>query len=120
MSKENKSLNKKPRLNPYWIYGVIITIFLGMQIFYGGFGSQNAATITPSKFIEYLGNGDVSKIEIVNKREAKVYLTKEAIEKEVHKATKPNNLVPAMSATPNYTFEFGDLQNFEKAFISQG
>src|SRR5210317_1015410 len=114
MSKENKNLNKKPKLNPYWIYGVIITIFLGMQIFYGGFGSQSSATITPSKFIEYLGDGDISKIEIVNRREAKVYLTKEAIDKEVHKATKPNNLFPAMSATPNYTFEFGDLQNFEK------
>jgi len=114
MSKENKNLNKKPKLNPYWIYGVIITIFLGMQIFYGGFGGQSSATITPSKFLEYLGEGDVSKIEIVNKREAKVYLTKEAVEKETHKVTKPNNLFPSMAATPNYTFEFGDLQNFEK------
>jgi len=114
MSKENKNLNKKPKLNPYWIYGVIITIFLGMQIFYGGFGGQSSATITPSKFLEYLGEGDVSKIEIVNKREAKVYLTKEAVEKETHKVTKPNNLFPSMTATPNYTFEFGDLQNFEK------
>jgi len=113
MSKENKNLNKRPKLNPYWIYGIIITIFLGMQIF-SGFGSQNPSTITPSKFIEYLGDGDVSKIEIVNKREAKVYLTKEAMEKTVHKATKPNNIIPTMTATPNYTFEFGDLQNFEK------
>ena len=67
-----------------------------------------------SKFIEYLGDGDIEKIEIVNRREAKVYLTKEANEKEIHKSTKPNNLFPAMSAIPNYTFEFGDLQNFEK------
>ena len=114
MSKENKNLNKKPRLNPYWIYGIVITIFLAMQLFYGGFGGQSTATITPSKFLEFLAIGDVAKIEIVNKREAKVYLTKEAIEKEVHKATKPNNFLPSMTATPNYTFEFGDLQNFEK------
>ena len=113
MSKENKNLNKKPKLNPYWIYGIIITIFLGMQIF-SGLGSQNPSTITPSKFIEYLGEGDVSKIEIVNKREAKVYLTQEAMEKTVHKGTKPNNIIPTMTASPNYTFEFGDLQNFEK------
>jgi len=114
MSKDNKNINKKPKLNPYWIYGIIITIFLVMQLFYGGFGGTNAATITPSKFLEYLSAGDVEKIEIVNKREAKVYLTKEALEKSVHKATKPNNILPTMSATPNYTFEFGDLQNFEK------
>jgi len=114
MSKDNKNINKKPKLNPYWIYGIIITIFLVMQLFYGGFGGQNMATITPSKFLDYLGAGDVEKIEIVNKREAKVYLTKEALEKSVHKATKPNNILPTMSASPNYTFEFGDLQNFEK------
>jgi cell division protease FtsH len=112
MSKENKNI--KPKLNPYWIYGVIITAFLAMQLFYGGFGSQNSSTITPSRFLEYLGQGDVSKIEIVNKREAHVYLTKEAVEKEVHKGTKPTNFLPSMTATPNYTFEFGDLQNFEK------
>jgi cell division protease FtsH len=114
MSKENKNSTKKPKLNPYWIYGIVISIFLAMQLFYGGFGGQSPATITPSRFLEYLGNGDVAKIEIVNKREAKVYLTKEAVEKEVHKATKPNNFLPSMTAAPNYTFEFGDLQNFEK------
>ncbi len=114
MSKENKNLNKKPKLNPYWIYGIVITIFLAMQLFYGGFGGQSAATITPSKFLDYLSTGDVAKIEIVNKREAKVYLTKEAVEKEVHRATKPNNILPSMTTSPNYTFEFGDLQNFEK------
>lgn len=114
MSKDNKNINKKPKLNPYWIYGIVITIFLGMQLFYGGFGGQSSAITTPSKFLEFLTDGDVAKIEIVNKREAKVYLTKEALEKSIHKATKPNNFLPSMSAAPNYTFEFGDLQNFEK------
>ena len=32
MAKENKNLNKKPKLNPYWIYGIIIAIFFGIQI----------------------------------------------------------------------------------------
>ena len=114
MSKDNKNINKKPKLNPYWIYGIVITIFLGMQLFYGGFGGQSSAITTPSKFLEFLSDGDVAKIEIVNKREAKVYLTKDALEKSIHKATKPNNFLPSMTAAPNYTFEFGDLQNFEK------
>lgn len=114
MSKDNKNINKKPKLNPYWIYGIVITIFLGMQLFYGGFGGQSSAITTPSKFLEFLADGDVAKIEIVNKREAKVYLTKDALEKSIHKATKPNNFLPSMTAEPNYTFEFGDLQNFEK------
>ncbi len=114
MSKDNKNINKKPKLNPYWIYGIVITIFLGMQLFYGGFGGHSSAITTPSKLLEFVSDGDVAKIEIVNKREAKVYLTKDALEKSIHKATKPNNFLPSMTAAPNYTFEFGDLQNFEK------
>ncbi|OIQ28151.1 MAG: peptidase M41 [Bacteroidetes bacterium MedPE-SWsnd-G2] len=113
MSKENKNINKKPKLNPYWIYGGIIAIFLAVQLFSGGFGAENAKSTTPAQFIEYLKAGDVDKVEIVNKREAKVYLTSEALEKEVHKNSRTSTLIPGVTALPNYRFEFGDLQNFE-------
>ena len=74
--------NKKPKFNPYWIYGGIIAIFIAMQLFSGG-GFQEANVSTPSQFFSYLQDGDVEKVEIVNRREAKVYLTKDAKEKEV-------------------------------------
>ena len=72
---------------------------------------DNIKSTTPAQFLQYLEDGDVSKVEIVNKYEAKVYLTKEAQEKEVHKKTKSTSFLSVGS--PNYTFEFGDLQNFE-------
>jgi len=100
-------------MNPYWIYGVIIAIFLSIQLFSGGFGSSNGNQTTPAQFIEFLKNGDVNKVEIVNKREARIYLTNEAAQKEIHKKTEPNSLIPSVSATPNYRFEFGSLENFE-------
>ena len=114
MAKDNKNLNKKPKVNPYWIYGVIIAIFLSIQLFSGGFGGSTGVQINPSQFIEYLDKGDVAKVEIVNKREARVYLTKEAQQQEVHKKSKPNTILPSVTPIPNYKFEFGDLQNFEK------
>ncbi len=114
MAKDNKNLNKKPKVNPYWIYGVIIAIFLSIQLFSGGFGESTGLQINPSQFIEYLDKGDVAKVEIVNKREARVYLTKEAQQEEVHKKSKPNTILPSVTPIPNYKFEFGDLQNFEK------
>ena len=114
MSNENKNINKKPKLNPYWIYGIIIAAFLAIQLFSGGFGSQNSAKTTPSQFFNYLAEGDVAKVEIVNRKEARIYLTKEAVEKEVHKKTKPNNILPTVSPTPNYSFEFGDLTLFQE------
>ncbi|GAB4161898.1 MAG: ATP-dependent zinc metalloprotease FtsH [Winogradskyella sp.] len=114
MANDNKNSNKKPKVNPYWIYGVIIAIFLSIQLFSGGFGGSTGKQINPSQFIDYLDKGDVAKVEIVNKREARVYLTKEAQQQEVHKNSKPQTILPSVTPVPNYRFEFGDLQNFEK------
>ena len=113
-NKKNNN-NKKTKFNPYWIYGGIIAIFIAMQLFSSS-GFQGTNVTTPSQFFSYLEAGDVEKVEIVNRREAKVYLTKEAQEKEIHKKSKPNNLFPTATKIPNYTFEIGDLQNFENTF----
>lgn len=114
MSKENKNLNKKPKLSPYWIYGLVIAAFFAVQIFSGGFGGQDAKSTTPSQFFEYLKNGDIAKVVIVNNREAKVYLTEEALTSETHKGTKPNSIMPSVTPSPNYKFEFGDLALFQE------
>ncbi|MBR9845008.1 MAG: ATP-dependent zinc metalloprotease FtsH [Algicola sp.] len=113
MAKDNKNLNKKPKLNPYWIYGIIIAAFLGIQLFSGGFSDSSTKKINPSEFLQYLDQGDVSKLVIVNDKEARVYLTKEAQELEIHKSSKPNNLLPSVTPQPNYTFEFGELELFQ-------
>lgn len=108
-----KNINpKKPKFSPYWIYGIIIVIFLTMQVFSGS-SFQEAGTTTPSQFMSFLKDGDIDKVEIVNRREAKVYLTAEAEQKEIHKKSKPTSLLPSATKLPNYKFEFGDLQNFE-------
>lgn len=113
MAKEHKNTPNKPKFSAYWIYGIALAAIIGFQIMSGGFGGNDPVSISPAKFFEYLKTGDVAKIDIVNKREAKVYLTKEALEKDIHKKTKPKSLLPIASEIPNYKFEFGDLQNFE-------
>jgi cell division protease FtsH len=115
MAKDNKNpKNKKTKMNPYWIYGVIIAVFLSIQLFSGGFGDSSGSKTTPTEFFSYLRNGDVSKVEIINNRIAKVYITKEAQELEVHKKSKPKSLLPSVTALPNYKFEFGDLKLFQE------
>ena len=109
----NKNINLKPKLSPYWIYGLILAVFLFINIFSGGFGGSVGAPTTPSQFFDFLEQGDVDKVEIVNKREAKVYLTSDASKKEIHKKTSKPQLLPIAGKAPNYQFEFGDLQNFE-------
>ena len=107
-----KKHQKQPQLNQYWIFGSIVLIFLLLNIFSGA-GSQGSKTTTPSKFFEYASNGDVEKIEIVNKREVFVFLTRDAKIKDEHKNTSGNSFLSIASKNPNYRFEFGDLQNFE-------
>lgn len=110
--KPNKKLDpKKPKFSAYWIYAAIIIIFLGLN-FFGGGGFTEPAKTNPAEFKEYLRNGDVKKVEILNRNMARVFLTEEAKQKEIHK----KNIDPELFATgetPVYSFQFGDLQNFE-------
>ncbi|MDO5977927.1 ATP-dependent zinc metalloprotease FtsH [Flavivirga spongiicola] len=114
MANDKKNIkDKKPKFSPYWIYGILIAVFLGFQLFSNG-SYQDGNMTTPSDFFRFLEDGDVEKVDIVkNTRVAKVYLTKDAETKEVHKNSKPTTLIPSATKLPNYKFEFGDLQNFE-------
>ncbi len=109
---KNKKQQNKNSFNQYWIYGGIIFMFLLMNFFSGTSGSDTSST-TPSKFFEYVKNGDVEKIEIINKRQVKVFLTKDAELKDAHRNTVSSTLLPLSGRNANYKFEFGDLQNFE-------
>ena len=111
MSKEKKQNNFK--FNAYWVYGIIIGVFLIFNLFSGGMGASNGMTTTPSKFFKFLRDGDVKKVEIVNKREALVYLTDDASKKEIHRKSRPQQFLP-LGIAPNYAFEFGDVQLFQK------
>ena len=110
--KNQKKQQKQPQFNQYWIFGSIVLVFLLLNIFSGA-GSQTSLTTTPSKFFEFASNGDVERIEIINKREVFVYLTRDARIKDEHKNSSKNSLLSIGSKSPNYRFEFGDLQNFE-------
>ena len=110
--KPKKKLDpKKPKFSAYWIYAAIIIIFLGLNLFGDGGFSEPAKT-NPAEFKEYLRNGDVKKVEIINRNLARVYLTEEAKQKDIHKKNIDQEFLPT-GETPTYSFQFGDLQNFE-------
>ena len=110
---DNKKLNKKPKLNSYWIYGLIIVIFLAINIFSGGMSASSGTSITQDKFFEYFEKGEVEKILILNRREAQVFLTSEAANSEEHKKSVSKPMFAVSGKAPNYKFQLGDLQNFE-------
>ncbi len=118
MAKHSKSNNaskgkgpKKPKFNSYWIYIGIIALFIGVQ-FFGGSGFGKVAETSPSEFENFLRNGDIERLIIYkNTRIAEVYLTQEAKEKPEHQSVSKDDTFGGQS--PDYQFEFGDLQNFE-------
>lgn len=116
----NKNTNKPPvngkppKFNSYWILAGIVLIFLGINFFgEGGFGEPQV--ISPTKYEEYLKDGDIKKIEIIHHKTANVYLTSKAKEKAEHKSSENRGFLPS-AETPDYTFELGDLSNFEDKF----
>ena len=113
MAKENKTPQKKPRFSAWWIYGLIAMVLIGFQFF----GSGNLASTkktTTSELQEYLRNGDIDKILIItNTNQAKVFLSDEALLKDVHKDVSEKPLFPSTSALPQYVLDYGDLQIFQ-------
>ena len=110
--KNNKNNPKQANFNQYWIFGTIAIIFLLLNIFSSS-GNIGSVSTTPSKFFEFATNGDIEKIDIINKREVFVYLSRDARIKDEHKSSNSNSIFSVASRNPNYKFEFGDLQNFE-------
>jgi len=115
MAKNSKKPDlKKPKFNSYWIYAAIIVVFIGLNLFGGGSWSQLNKT-TQGEFETFLRDGDVEKVEIVNRKIAKVYLNSEAKTKEIHRNKNKGSGFLSNGKEASYQFEFGDLQNFENS-----
>ena len=115
MAKNSKKPDlKKPKFNSYWIYAAVIVVFIGLNLFGGGSWSQLNKT-TQGEFETFLRDGDVEKVEIVNRKIAKVYLNSEAKTKEIHRNKNKGSGFLSNGKEASYQFEFGDLQNFENS-----
>jgi cell division protease FtsH len=98
-----------------WLFYVVIILFIGFN-FIGGSSLQSSKKTTISELQEFLRNGDISKILIItNTRQAKVFLTPEAQEKEIHSETTQKPVLPTPGENPQYVLDYGDLQNFENS-----
>ncbi|MEH6762811.1 MAG: ATP-dependent zinc metalloprotease FtsH [Maribacter arcticus] len=113
MAKENKTSPKKPKFSSWWIYGLVAVLLIGFQLFNSDDLASTNKTTT-SELQQYLRNGDVKKIMIItNTNQAKVFLTDEAMSKEVHKDVNEKSFLPTSDNVPQYTLDYGDLQIFQ-------
>jgi len=104
---EKNNNNKKPTLSSWWIYGLIALIFI-LVPFLSNITVGNDP-ITYGTFEEYARQGDVDKIEVVNKQVAYVYLTEDAKNSGRHDSKSENSL---NRYSPDYYFEIGSVEAF--------
>lgn len=110
MSKNTKKPSKYG-----WIFYTAILVFIAVNLF-GGLAFNSTEKTTTSQLEEFMKQGDVAKVVIItNTRQAKVYLTPEALSKEEHSKVAEGPLLPSASLSPQYVLDFGDLQNFENS-----
>ncbi|MGG7036844.1 MAG: ATP-dependent metallopeptidase FtsH/Yme1/Tma family protein, partial [Flavobacterium sp.] len=109
MAKENKSNNFK--INPMWIYGVLILIFFALN-WLGGAGFQETAKISYSKFNTLLEKGQIEKVIVYNKTEGEAYLTAAALKDKANSKIAKDMLGNANKG-PHYTFDIGNGESFQ-------
>src|SRR5690606_11404792 len=102
LKNKNEGSEKKgtPRFNVYWLYALILLAFVAMQFLPKDTGSKK----TWKDVREMILSNDVDRLVVVNDKEVRVFLTKEALENEKYKdAEKTQGMMSAKS--PHYFFE---------------
>ena len=112
-NRSNKHPNDKRRFSFYWIYAILFAVLIGLQ-FFGRDAVTPQEKIDQGRLMELLKNGEVERIDLVNKQDAEIYLNKKGLSKNF-----PDIKTGAdgTTTTPNYTYKIGDLARFEEAGV---
>ena len=110
----NKKKNNKSKINIYWFYASIVFFIISIGLLGGDSGIQNTQQTDISSFENYLRNGDIEKVAIINQRYARITLNENALEKDIHRRVKSKNFLGQENITgPHYQFEIGTPELFE-------
>ena len=112
--------NKPSRFSAFWFYAglALILFFILNPLSSAGLWKQ-PEEIPQTEFEKFLQDGDISKVVVVNKHQARIYLFPEAMYKPDHKkvrAESPLFKTGEDSDVPQYRMEIGVLENFENRF----
>lgn len=113
MAKNNKPNPTKVKISPWLIYAAVILGLIVLQFASGGSNFEESKQTSLSKFNKYLEEGDVANV-VFNKNTAKVYLTKQALASDRHKAVEKSTILGKENLGPHYTLDIGNQESFQK------
>ena len=105
--------NSNFKFSPWMSIGLVIVIFLTINLFTTGFDLSNPAPTTLSKFYQYLDKNQVEKVVFTNTK-ATVFLKKAALTDKAHDKVKNDVLGKLNTKGPHYFTEIGDLKTFQE------
>ncbi|MEZ5007034.1 MAG: ATP-dependent zinc metalloprotease FtsH [Chitinophagales bacterium] len=107
---EAKEGSNKPKFNWYWMWGLVLLAIVGTW-FLGQ--TENYSAINEYEFTEnFIKEGKVKRVDIVNKEVVQVYLTDAAYEADTS-INKESKFV-SNKRGPHYVFKISDLESFKK------
>ncbi|NND33015.1 MAG: ATP-dependent metallopeptidase FtsH/Yme1/Tma family protein [Saprospiraceae bacterium] len=105
-NKDNKRFNK---FNSFWIYGLIALVLLASQLLFDP-GFTASEDISFRDFASFVEQGDVKKVEVVNKTYANVFIKGDRLSDARHAKANQNQF---SINSPNYQFNIGSVETFE-------
>lgn len=106
----NQKPNGKRRFNWMWIYAILVIVLIGVNIF-GWDTSTPQEDIDQGKLIELLEKQQVQRIDLVNGKNAEIYLNQKGLSEYFPEVTATDK---GTTPTPSYTYRIGDLGRFEE------
>ncbi|MDA8930753.1 MAG: ATP-dependent zinc metalloprotease FtsH [Bacteroidia bacterium] len=97
-----------------WIYGILLVAFIGITFF----GPKTGKKISVNKLLTMVENGDVEKINVINRSKAEIYITDEAKKDEEYKKDVPEGSLVNPDSYIYYLSDIGDYEYFNNQ-ISQ-
>ena len=114
---ENKNKNNpdgKPnnKFNSYWIYGLLALLLLALNFY--TLQSSSTKPLEWNTFQRMVQDKDIAKIEVINEKQAQIFLKPESLEKYTDPAPAVSKFSPNRA---HYFFETGPADKFEEKLI---
>ncbi len=106
----NDKKSDKKNLSSYWFYAFIIVFLVGINMVMT-FVSR-PQEITLNRFEEIVRNGDVDKVEVINKRIVNIHLKPESI--STYEDVSANNKLTTSLDPAHYVVEIGSVEIFDE------
>ncbi len=102
---------KKPKINPYWFYGLIAVVLLIANFF---FSSSRGPVETNWNKVKttMLASQDISRIVVINDDRAEIYLKTDRVQK--FEAEFSGKFTKPAAVGPHFFFTIGSVETFER------